>query len=81
MKSPSYEKEDPDGYLPTPGHPVPFNVALEGRFRISEAMAATNALTTRPTSPRSSTGSSTDPVPVAKGDRVGAPLLETLRRR
>jgi hypothetical protein len=44
MKSPSYEKEDPDGYLPTPGHPVPFNVALEGRFRISEAMAATNAL-------------------------------------
>jgi hypothetical protein len=39
MKSPSYEKEDPDGYLPTPGHPVPFNVALEGRFRISSRIS------------------------------------------
>jgi hypothetical protein len=39
MKSPSYEKEDPHGYLPNHRPPVPFNVASEGRFRISEAVA------------------------------------------
>ena len=30
------------GYLPTTGPPVPFNVASEGRFRISEAVAGGN---------------------------------------
>ena len=76
MKSPSYEKEIRTAIYQPPAIPVPFNVGLEGRFRISEAMAATLRSTTRPTSPRSSTGSSTDPVPIAN-DRVGAPLLET----
>src|SRR5260221_14336004 len=77
MKSPSYEQEDSDGYLPTPAILFRSTSRWKDGSGLAKRWPPPTRSTTRPTSPRSSTGSSIDPVPVAKGDRVGAPLLET----